>query len=72
MARRGVKKEPRGIANLEEMTLPRPGPPEFPHGGALAPLPSVHFLSRVGVGGRDRPAAAARTRRRQEGGWGIL
>ena len=50
MARRGVKKEPKGIANLEEMSLPRPGPPEFPHGEALAPLPSGSLSVSGGSG----------------------
>lgn len=53
MARRGVKKEPKGIANLEEMSLPRPGPPEFPHAEALAPLPSGS-LSVSGGSGWER------------------
>lgn len=59
----GVQKGPKGIVNLEEMSVPGPRPLEFPHGETLAPCPGAHFhLGWEWVGGakstqRPRPGA---------------
>ena len=68
---RGVQKGPKGIVNLEEMSVPGPRPLEFPHGGTLAPCPGAHFhLGWEWVGGaestqRPNPAPTG-------SGWSIL
>ena len=58
---------PTGIANLEETSLPRPEPPEFPHGETLAPLPSGS-LSISGGSGWERQKGCGRQEPAQAGG----